>query len=200
MQFLMRKIGPLPTWAYIGIVVVGGVVFYIWWRHYTGSSSSSQTPAATNPLNPTNDPNIDPNTGVPYALEEAINPATGQPYYYSNPYGNPTSTTSNPPTSTTSNPPYTPVYTNPPESKHPFDPEPTHHKDPFAASSYTFNKVGTTGQTEHLSNVAMKSYGVQGNSQVNAAVQQIINANPGLRGRTGSYQPPEGTTIVLPKM
>jgi hypothetical protein len=189
MAVLSRRLGPLPMWAYIAIVVIGGVVFYLWWRHYTNSNAANQAQStsgiaganpAYDPLNPTNDPNIDPNTGVPYQLEEATNPATGAPYYYSSP-------TSSPPPSTTT----TPVVTPPTSSGG--------EQIPAGGKGYTFQTVGNTGQTNHLYNVAMQEYGVTGTSATNAATQAIINANPSLQGKSYTYQPPVGTRIVIPQ-
>lgn len=129
MRFLTRKIGFLPVWAYAVIVVIGGVVFYIWFKNYQANKNTANTVAQStsgvaganqnyNPLNPTGDPNIDPNTGVPYQLEEAVNPQTGAPYYYSPPQSGPV-TTSPPtdqttPTDTSTTPASTPSTPPPP--------------------------------------------------------------------------------------
>lgn len=86
MNFLQSKLGPFPVWVW-GLVVIGGVVVFIIVRkmqngNTSGTSTLGQNSAGqVNPLNPTNDPNLDPNTGIPYQIEEAIDPNTGLPYY-----------------------------------------------------------------------------------------------------------------------
>lgn len=215
MQFLTRHFGPLPAWAYIVIAVIGGVAIYIWYRHNSSSSSSggssSSSNAATNPLNPDNDPNIDPNTGVPYALEEAIDPNTGEPYYYSN--TTPSTTPSappppNPPTQQQSSPPPPPPTPTTLQGHPLIHPYPAQRvtsakgsgPDSNSRNTFVFEPIGNTGQTAPLSSVAIQEYGVHTTSRINAAVQDMINANPSLRGRGGNYQPPVGTKIVLPKI
>jgi hypothetical protein len=241
MAFLSRRLGPLPAWAYIAIVVIGGVVFYIWWRHYTSTQSSNNASQAQstsgvaganpayNPLNPSNDPNIDPNTGVPYQLEEAINPNTGIPYYYST-QGTP-GTPSAPSTPTPIANQYPNIYQwkyNKPNPDQGFTVNPnqvpsTPNQTPLSPQepgtlpqaagamvgsgpmpsgrrTYTFQTIGKSGQTSPIAHVAMDEYGVQGTQALNAATQAIINANPSLRGKSYSYQPPAGTTITIPQL
>lgn len=91
LSFLTQKLGGLPVWAW-GLLVAGtGVAVWFFIRKQGGGATlgSSQQP---------NDPNIDPNTGVPYSIEEAINPATGLPAYYGGPGVDPNIAPTPPPT------------------------------------------------------------------------------------------------------
>lgn len=148
MEFLTRKFGPFPVYVW-ALVIVGGIVLAIYIRSRTQNSSGGSQTAATNPFNPTNDPNIDPNTGVPYALEEQIDPNTGVPYYYEQNYGG----TNNPTNGTTNNPPTNPPpvtapptgYKPGPVPKHPFAPNPPGH-DPFDKQLHPNASGGTTAE------------------------------------------------------
>lgn len=81
-QFLHGRILGLPAWL-VGIAVVGaGVGIYLIIKHRAGSSSGSGGGVLGQNTNAQpSDPNIDPNTGVPYAVEEATDPNTGMPVY-----------------------------------------------------------------------------------------------------------------------
>jgi hypothetical protein len=78
-EMFSAKLGPVPVWM---IVVGGGIVLAVFapklLSKFTGSTggSTSQNGNAT-PV----DSNLDPNTGVPYAVETATDPNTGAPYY-----------------------------------------------------------------------------------------------------------------------
>lgn len=84
-EMLTRPVMGMPLWVWV-IVVAGGVILAIYIRRNVGSSSASgslgQNAAGQQSVT---DPNIDPYTGVPYSIEEAINPATGLPAYYGGP-------------------------------------------------------------------------------------------------------------------
>lgn len=224
MSFLTRPlIGGIPTWVVIIVVGVGGVLIYFWFKNRSSTNAANSAQSASglpganqniNPLNPYNDPNIDPNTGVPYAIEEGINPNTGLPNYY-NSQGTPSSS-SNPnpslPTAPVPSPSPLPtpipgltrnpdigfIYHNPPTQipvDQPIPPPPVP-----VTSSYVFQPVGNTRQTAPVSHVAQQVYGTTGTQTNMAATQAIINANPSLRGKPGNYQPPVGTRIVLPQL
>lgn len=68
----------LPMWAW-GLILAGGIAAaFLLPKLRKSTTSSSLGSGQTTPT----DPNIDPNTGVPYAIESAINPSTGLPAYY----------------------------------------------------------------------------------------------------------------------
>jgi hypothetical protein len=80
MSFLQGTLFGMPTWLVLLIVGVGGVGIALFLRRRSGSTTTGLG-GPTSPA-PATDPNIDPNTGVPYAIEEQINPNTGRPNYY----------------------------------------------------------------------------------------------------------------------
>lgn len=81
---LGRGMGGLPVWGWVAIV--GGVFVLVWLGRKKfgnqGSTSSDGGSLGSGTANSALDPNIDPNTGVPYSIESAINPNTGLPAYY----------------------------------------------------------------------------------------------------------------------
>lgn len=78
--FLTTKLGPLPGWAWLlvgaGGIVLGIIILRGRNKNGTDNTTGTQTPAE-----------IDPYTGVPYAVEESIDKATGIPFYYEYPGG-----------------------------------------------------------------------------------------------------------------
>lgn len=44
---LKAKIGPLPTWAWLGIITVLGLAYYLFEQHKAGSASTTATPDTT---------------------------------------------------------------------------------------------------------------------------------------------------------
>lgn len=221
---LHGRVGPFPVWLIAGVVVIGGVVFFIWWRNNQANNSSNATP--TNSLNPTNDPNIDPNTGVPYSLEEMVDPNTGIPYYFENNPGAP-----QPPAAPAPKPTPNPIKPTPKPKPKPcpkgyvWDSDhdkcvksksssvsvpgqfgqlgpPVSQKigsGPSSDGMYTFT-AGPSGQTSHIGGVAIDQYGVTSASDINNTSAAIIRSNPNLAGQSQSYQPPVGTRIYLPNM
>lgn len=88
MTFLSQRLGPFPVWVW-GVVLIGGVVVVLVVKRMQNGTTTNasgvlgqNSAGQVNPLNPSNDPNIDPNTGVPYQIEEAVDPNTGMPYYF----------------------------------------------------------------------------------------------------------------------
>jgi hypothetical protein len=78
-KLLTTKTGPLPNWGWLVAIVVGGGVAWYFMRQ---SGSTSQTGSSNGTANAGLPDTIDPLTGVPYAVEQAINPNTGLPAYY----------------------------------------------------------------------------------------------------------------------
>jgi hypothetical protein len=76
--FFGRLFAGLPIWVWLLIVGGGLLLAFVILPRFTGKSGSSSSSATGT----ANDPNIDPNTGVPYNIESQINPATGLPAYY----------------------------------------------------------------------------------------------------------------------
>lgn len=98
MEFLREYTGPLPNWVWIAAIVLG-ITGYFLWQRFKGNSSADSASSNAGTSQAANDPNIDPNTGVPYNIESQIDPKTGLPAYYSNP-GNTNLGTSTTPTTT----------------------------------------------------------------------------------------------------
>jgi hypothetical protein len=236
-SFLTQTFAGVPLWLAGSVVIVGGALLYIWFKHRSTTNAANQAQStsgvsganpAYNPLNPSNDPNIDSNTGVPYQIEQAINPNTNTPYYYSSasspsPTPSPTDTTAMTTTPAPTAPTTTPAVPAPIPAPAPafastiggqllpggtesyasnlntqFNA--TGETVPQGGKTYTFYPTAGTGQTNHLWNVAIQEYGVQGTQATNAATQAIINANPNLAGKSFTYQPPAGTQIVIPQV
>lgn len=183
MSFFTQNIGPLPVWGWL-VAIIGGVVLFFVIRRSTsgtsGATTGSPTAATTSPLNPTADPQIDPNTGVPYALEEAIDPATGTPYYYQTNYGannmGQAGGTSGGPTQPPSGPPA-----------------------PGPGSNSTSIQIPETGGAS-LNNIINYFYGTTTDTQRDAILPSIIQANPSLAGATGATIPPKGAVLTLPQV
>lgn len=91
MNFLSQSFGGMPLWIW-GVILAGGIALAYFGPKLlgglTGSSNQGGSSQATLPSN------IDPVTGVPYSVEESINPGTGLPAYYGT--GPSTGTTSGP--------------------------------------------------------------------------------------------------------
>lgn len=80
MNFLNRPLLGLPLWIWL-LVVLGGVLIAVpLIKKFTGGGSSNSLGSGQTTTT-TPDANIDPNTGIPYAVETATNPATGLPNY-----------------------------------------------------------------------------------------------------------------------
>jgi hypothetical protein len=79
-QLMSAKLGPVPVPLVI-ITVVAGVGYLIYKRNK--ASSGGNQGLGNNGTPP--DPRIDPTTGVPWDIENQINPNTGLPNYYGGP-------------------------------------------------------------------------------------------------------------------
>ena len=70
----------IPWWGWLIAAVGAGGLVYVFWKWHSSSSGAtlgqSSSPGTSLPAE------LDPLTGVPYQVEEAINPATGLPNYY----------------------------------------------------------------------------------------------------------------------
>lgn len=83
-ELLNARILGMPAWLVGGVVIGGGLALAWYIRRGRGSGSGALGQNSAASAAPA-DPNIDPNTGVPYSVEEATNPATGLPAYYGTP-------------------------------------------------------------------------------------------------------------------
>lgn len=159
-EFLKTQIGPFPLW--IWLIAGAGVAGFILIPKLLNKSSSNNPNASDPTATDAGTANaqlasegIDPLTGVPFSVEDAINPNTGLPNYYNNyPSTNSGASTSgtsssgtsssgttippvtNPPPPTTVTPIVPPRTYNWPVPQHPFAPNPPGH-DPFAAAAST---------------------------------------------------------------
>lgn len=84
----MRPLGPFPVWVWgVGVALGLGVVWYVRTRSSASSSNSGgpgtlgSTPSGQQ-MPQYDYSGIDPFTGVPYTIEEQVNPNTGLPNYY----------------------------------------------------------------------------------------------------------------------
>lgn len=99
MAVLQERIMGLPVWGW-GLIILGGIAVAVWVLPKLGLGGIGGATGGTTGQTTSggiSDPNIDPVTGVPYSVEEAINPATGLPAYYGAGAGGTLTTTNAPP-------------------------------------------------------------------------------------------------------